>query len=217
MGNVPRPLIGLLVATVAFFALWIVALKPSSNSTGGATKGLGAYQSAINAAHAAVATSKRAAAAADGTDASTSSVAPASSQPAPRTRIASTASTASRHSSAARVSVNSAAAAASRQQVSTVERALASGKVLALLFYNPAGADDQAVRQELSAVPTHSGKVVKLAVPISQLASYPVVTSQVPVMSSPTLVLIDRSRQAWTIVGFSDRYEISQRVADALG
>ena len=34
--------------------------------------------------------------------------------------------------------------------------------------------------------------------------------------SSPTLVLIDRARQATTIVGFTDRYEIAQRVADTL-
>jgi hypothetical protein len=39
----------------------------------------------------------------------------------------------------------------------------------------------------------------------------------VPVQVSPTLVLIDKARQASTIVGFADRFEIAQRVADALG
>ena len=58
--------------------------------------------------------------------------------------------------------------------------------------------------------------VVKLAVPLSELARYPVVTTQVPVSESPTLVLIDRAQQATTIVGFADRFEIAQRVDDAL-
>jgi hypothetical protein len=43
-----------------------------------------------------------------------------------------------------------------------------------------------------------------------------VVTNQVPVNESPTLVLIDAQRHASTIVGFADRFEIAHRVADAL-
>jgi hypothetical protein len=97
-----------------------------------------------------------------------------------------------------------------------VAHALQTGKVLALLFYNPAATDDRAVKQELAAVPTHSGKVVKIAVPVNRLAQYGVITNQVQVQVSPTLVLIDKSRQASTIVGFADRFEIAQRVADAL-
>jgi hypothetical protein len=97
-----------------------------------------------------------------------------------------------------------------------VERALVANKVVALLFFNPAGADDRAVAQELASVPTRGGKVVKLAVPLSEVSHYKVVTDQVPVDSSPTLVLIDPDQQAQTIVGFADRFEIAQRVADAL-
>ena len=57
MAQVSRPLIALLVATAAFFALWVVALKPhgsSGGSGGGAKAGLGQYQADINAAHHAV-------------------------------------------------------------------------------------------------------------------------------------------------------------------
>jgi hypothetical protein len=97
-----------------------------------------------------------------------------------------------------------------------VTHALLSKRVVALLFYNPAGADDRAVRRELAAIPTHRHQVVKLAVPISELSRYPVITEQVPVQQSPTLVLIDRDRQASTIVGFTDTFEIAQRVLDAL-
>ena len=62
-----------------------------------------------------------------------------------------------------------------------------------LLFYNPAGADDQAMKQELGGVSTHRGKVFKLAIPLSELPNYTAVTDQVPVNFSPTLVVIARS------------------------
>src|SRR5947209_19675589 len=60
MGTLPKPLIGLLLGTVAFFAIWMVALKPHSSASGGSQGGVGQYQSAINKAHQAVATSNQA-------------------------------------------------------------------------------------------------------------------------------------------------------------
>ena len=105
---------------------------------------------------------------------------------------------------------------ASSLRLNSVERALRARKVIALLFYNPAAADDRAVRLELAAVAAPGPQVLRLAVPLSELARYTVVTSQVPVEGSPTLVVIDRARQATTIVGFADRFEIAQRVSDAL-
>ena len=41
-------------------------------------------------------------------------------------------------------------------------------------------------------------------------------TQQIPVSSSPTLLIVDRTRSATELVGFADRFEIAQRVADAL-
>ena len=93
---------------------------------------------------------------------------------------------------------------------------MAGRKVLALLFYNPSAADDQAVRQELAAVPSHGGRVFKLAIPLAELSSYAQVTNQVPVNISPTLVIIDRARNAQEIAGFADSFEITQRLQDAL-
>jgi hypothetical protein len=108
------------------------------------------------------------------------------------------------------------AAVKAQPATATLAAALEANKVVALLFYNPGAADDTAVRQELAAVPTSAGKVVKLAVPLTDLAHFSAVTNQVPVASSPTLVLINRKHQATTIVGFADRFEIAARVADAL-
>jgi hypothetical protein len=99
----------------------------------------------------------------------------------------------------------------------TVRAALDHHKVLALLFYNHDSPDDQAVAAELKSIPTQGGAVVKLAVPLQELASYASLLSSVPVNYSPTLVLIDRQRQAQEITGFATAFEIDRRVADALG
>ena len=58
--------------------------------------------------------------------------------------------------------------------------------------------------------------MVKLEVPLSEAGRYTFITQHVQLQSSPTLLLIDRAKQATAIVGFADRFEIAQRVADAL-
>lgn len=203
-----RSLIALLVGTVAFFALWTFALKGSSSSTGGGSSrgGLGQYQSDIHAARQAVATSN-ASNAASGNAGSSSGRTP-STQPTtktvvkPATQPPVTGAKTQRHTTAATLGV--------------VRAAVNSHKVVALLFYNPLAADDRAVRQELRSVPTHKGAVVKLAVPLNEAASFTGITQQVPLNFSPTLVLISKSGQASEIVGYTDSFEIDQRVDDAL-
>ena len=69
MPHVSRPLIALLVGTVAFFALWIVALKPQTSGNG--SGGKAPLQSAVDKAHAAVAQSNAASVAHGGTVATT--------------------------------------------------------------------------------------------------------------------------------------------------
>jgi hypothetical protein len=219
MENVSRPLIGLLVATVAFFALWIVALKPSSSSS--KSGGLGQYQPAINAARNVVKASGGAAAAQGSGLASAPATAAPAATATSATATATTASAAKTTAPAKTVAPTKTVAPARApstptQRLNMVERALRRHHVVAILFFNPAAADDRAVKHELSTVPTHRGGVVKLTVPLNELARYTFVTAQVPVSSSPTLVLIDRAEQATMIVGFADRFEIAQDVADAL-
>ncbi len=186
MDRVSRPLLALLLGTVVFLALWMTALKPSSSGGGSGSAGVGGYTADINAARGAVKTADAASAAHGGETAP-----PVGRQVAARLSNP-----------------------AARQNV--VLRALVARKVIVLLFYNPSGADDRAVRAELAAVPAHRGRVVKLSVPLSELSRYRMVTDAVSVNESPTLVLIDRKRAASTVVGFADRFEIAQRVADAL-
>jgi hypothetical protein len=220
MAHASKPLIGLLVATVLFFALWMVALKPSGSGAGSSSssKPLGQYQSAVNAAHQAVGTSNAASARA-GAD-PTSSATTAAATPAaklPATAVKPVVRTAAKPKAISRAVARPATgphAAATR--LSAVERALHSHKVVALLFYNPAAPDDRAVRQELGTVPSRGGKVFKLAIPLNELVSYLPITNQVPVNVSPTLVLIAPNGQSDEIVGYTDPLEVSQRVDDAL-
>ncbi len=231
MDSVSRPLIALLLGTVAFFALWVVALKPGGSSSG-SSSGLGAYSSAIQAAHGAVATSNAASAAHGGTIPQTTSAAAArtptgtATTPAPTTTTPTAAAAAvtvhhttavgktASHTRVRHVAVAVAQTANARYVV--VQRALHAHKVLALLFYNPAATDDRAVKAELKLVPTRRGAVVAEAIPLAELSRYTSISAQVQVNQSPTLVVIDRARGASMIVGYTTDFEISQRIDDAL-
>src|SRR5947209_8521987 len=89
MDSVSRPLIALLIGTVAMFGLWFVAFRPggSSSSTDG-KQALANYGSDIAKAHQAVATSNRSNAAAAGEAPPTQQrgVAPAQVTAAPTTK-----------------------------------------------------------------------------------------------------------------------------------
>jgi hypothetical protein len=215
MPHVSRSLIALLIGTVAFFAVWIVAFRPSSSSSNGKSA-LGQLQPAVDAAKASAAAQNRAAAAAGNT------TAPATAKPATAATTATAtkpaAATAATKATATTKPATPAAprAATPSQRLNVVDKALSAHKVLALLFYNPAAPDDQAVKRELGTIPTSAGRVVKLAVPITEVANYPVVTNQVQIQTSPTLVIVDKKAQAFTLVGFADTFEIAHRVGDAL-
>jgi hypothetical protein len=226
-------MLGLLMGTIVFFAIWMVALKPKSSAGGGSQGGVGQYQPAINQAHQAVTTSNQA---------NAKLGAPTATAPAPKpatpaktaapntpaktaatkstatnttaTKTTATKGTAAKPTPAAKNAPDITESAASGVQ--TIRSAIRAGKVVAVLFYNDAAADDRAVKSELAEVPTHHGKVVRLAVPVSQLTQYSVVTQQIPVVTAPTLVLIDAARQATTITGYADPVEIAQRIDDAL-
>jgi hypothetical protein len=227
MARLPKPLIGLLLETIVFFAIWMVALKPKTSAGGGSQAGVGQYQSAINQAHQAVTTSNQANARLGAPTATVTAPKPATPgnaapvTPAKRATPAKTATAAKADAKAPAKATPAANPVSSvtqspAQGVRTIQSAIRSGKVVAVLFYNDAAADDRAVKSELAAVPTHHGKVVKLAVPVSQLSQYSIVTQQIPVVTAPTLVLIDAAREATTITGYADPVEIGQRIDDAL-
>lgn len=232
-----RGLIALLVATVLVGALYMLEFKPggSNPATGGPTQGISGYAADVNAAHQAVAISAGDNAR-SGADPSTSPAADQTGGPA-----ASTGPAAQQHKTAAAAAHRRAAAKPTRaardhvarhvrharsvkptrhatpaDRLSTVDAAMRSHKAVALLFYNSSASDDQATEQELAEVPTRGHRVVKLAIPLTEIANYTAVTDQVPVNFSPTLVLIAPNGQADEIAGFATAFEISQRVDEAL-
>lgn len=236
MRSLPKPLIGLLLSTLVFFSLWYVELRPSSSTSGGSPNGLGQYQSAINKAHQAVATS----AAANAKLGSPTATGPAAKPPTPtKTTEAKgpAAKTAAKSVAAAKPTATHAkakpvvkkiqllgkpltqhapVAPSAAAEVKTLQSAVAAHKLVAVLFYNPAAADDQAMAQEVGSVPTHGGDVVKFAIPVSELTEFQAITAQIPVVTAPTLILIDPARQATVMTGYASQLEINQRVADAL-
>lgn len=187
MARLPRPLLALLVAVVAFFAVWTLALKPSSSNSSPSAPAPAVHI----ASHAATKATTAAQAAAHAKTAETA-------KPA---KTAKPATDAHRATSA----------------LATLDAALSAHQVVALLFYNPAGADDQADRQSLDGLGSRHGRVVKLAVPVSQLARFSAITNQVAVTTSPTLIVIDGKGRASTLVGFADPLEYNQLISSALG
>jgi hypothetical protein len=202
MASLPRPLIGLLLATVAFFAVWTVALKPSKSGS----------PVSSSSTPAPAATQPKAAAPAHADAASTASPATATSHASATSHAGAT--TATKATPVAKAAVKHSVTPQQRQSV--IENGLNHHKVVAVLFYNPGAADDRAVKKELTEIPTRGGNVVKLAVPLPELTRYPVITNQVEVTESPTLVLIDGQHKADMLTGYLDQLELSQRVSDAL-
>lgn len=213
-----KPLIGLLLATVVFFALWIVALKPGSSTSGGSPNGVGQYQSAINAARGAAKTSDAANAKLGAPVSTVKSPAPSTTKATTTTKATMTAkaATSTKAATPAKATAAKPAGPSTAAQVKTLQTAVADHNVVAVLFYNPAAADDRAMKQELASVPAHSGHVVKLAIPVSELTKFEMVTAQIPVVTAPTLIVIDSAHQATSYIGFLSQMALNQRVANAL-
>jgi hypothetical protein len=232
-----------LAVVVLFFVLWTVALKHTLTGSGsGGSPSQPAYQSALNQARGLQSVVNSAGAKAGGTPSPTASPSTSTTQahsatpastPHPaahKAAHAAQAKPAHHHSPHAKPTSTIASTATGTAPIASVppapvsrptgmalvDQALRQRKVLAVLFYNPAAANDRAVRAELSSIPTHGGRVVKLAVPVQKLGDFSSLLNQVQVNFSPTLVLINRDRQAEEIVGFADSFEIAQRVTAEL-
>ncbi len=116
----------------------------------------------------------------------------------------------------------SGATAPAKAKVSTaglpasVAKAVASRKVLVMLFWNRNALDDRAVRRELRGIDRHKGKVKVHVASIAGVERYSPITRGVNLNQSPTVVIVDRNRRADALVGYVDRGTIDQAVSDAL-
>jgi hypothetical protein len=224
-----------LAATLLLLVVWFVVLRPkpalhddtaatppaaasaTPAPTGATAPGAAGLGRAVDKAHGAVTTANGDAARAQQTSADGTAAGRAASgaaQPATSARTGAAATHAAkppgRHGAAP------ARRRAEGSQVLAVKSALRHHRAIAIAFVNPRAADARAVGAEIGHVSHFGGRAMTLAVPLSKLSEYDFITKNVEVTVAPTVVIVDPRRRATTIVGFTDRGEIEQRLADAL-
>jgi hypothetical protein len=208
MDQVSRPLLIALAATIALVAIWLVALKPKPPAVESTplapTKAIPQAKQAAATADAANAKLQTAANAADGTAA------------APDAAKAGVDSTKQARPVTSSKSSLVAGAKAARRRDGTVLRDIRAKKVIVVLFWNPAGADDIATRGVIRGLDRRNGKVAVHVVPIGRVGEYDSVTRGVHVVQSPTTIVIDRKRRTRVITGLTERQELQQAIGDAL-
>ncbi len=94
-----------------------------------------------------------------------------------------------------------------------VEAELSKGDVVVLLFWDPKGADDQAVHREVHSL--GGGKVAVHEAPASQVASFGSITRGVQVYGTPTLLIVGKHGQTRTLTGLQDAYSVRQAIDEA--
>jgi hypothetical protein len=98
----------------------------------------------------------------------------------------------------------------------TVERELGRHRTVLVLFWNPKGSEDRAVRTQLPAVAHKLGATVAVHYSLPhEVAQYGKFTNAVQVNQTPTILLVNPHGQATTLTGFLDAYAIEQAVAEA--
>jgi len=221
MSQVSRPVQILLAVTLLFAALWFVALRPKPADGGqpsapastpaaqttpapanGAAPGTAGLKRAIDKAHGAVRTANgdaQPAAPATPATGGASHSGPAAGRKAARP-----------HRDAASEGM------VGGGQVRAVKAALRHRKAVAIAFVDSQIADARAVASEMRHVSRFGGRAVVVSVPLADLSAYAFITNDVQVTVAPTVVIVDPRRRATTIVGYADRGEIEQRLADAL-
>jgi hypothetical protein len=92
---------------------------------------------------------------------------------------------------------------------------LAKGKTLVILFHG-AGADDNAARKAVHrtalADPKH---VVSAYIPIGDVGKYEAITSDVQILSAPSILVIGTDGKATLLTGYVDAAVVRQTVGDA--
>lgn len=236
MSQVSRPMQVLLIATVAFAAVWFVALRPKADDSGGDSAPAPAAQpadtgaksslpgslgSSVDKARGAASTSDAANARRDAAEQKSTgepdatATASGAAAPATATPAAGTKRTAAPGKSKP-VAARRLAAAGASASPARVAAAVARGQVAVVLFWDRSTPVDTMVRAEVGRTGTRTKDVFVAAVPISQVSKYDTVTRGIQVLQAPTVVVIDRKHEATLLTGYVDGSEIAQAVADAL-
>jgi hypothetical protein len=101
------------------------------------------------------------------------------------------------------------------QQVA-VERELAHGKTVMLVFWNPKSTVDQEVRAQAGALAGGSKGAVTLHVALAhQVGMFGTITEVVHVYQTPTILIVNRHGLVSTLTGLTDVFALEQAVREA--
>lgn len=202
--------------TLAFCAIWFVALRPKppvadpSTPAPAAQPAQSAPGKAAEKAQQAVGASQESAAkhesAAGSAGETADPASPATAAPAK----------ADADRAAGRVDLEKAAGTKASKAALAVLDDVVEGKVAVLLFWDRRLSDDRAVHRVVQGLDRRHGKVAVHQAPITKLAEYEPITSGVPVVTSPTVLVIDRAGRARTVGGLTVPGELEELVGKAL-
>jgi hypothetical protein len=231
MSEISTSLKVVLLASVAFFAIWFLGLRPKDDAgAGGAPPaaqpaqpaqqqppkpqtGYGrAVQAARNAAAATDDATARSGLLGEREQAQREAQRQAQSQsPAkPATSRRPSSSPASTDSSRSRRPRRAAAQAGPRR----VSAALARGDFVVLLFRDLRAPDDRAVASDLAGIGRRP-HVTFVSAPVTDVGDYGDVTSSVKVLQSPTVLVISPKHEVSAFTGLIDRATVDQAIAAA--
>ena len=197
-----------LVVTMAFAAIWMVALRPKP-----------VEEPPLPTPPAQVQKADPVAKAPAPTPAKTETATPAKvekADPAPAKPAAEKAEpAAAKAAKPAEKPAKPAGATPLERRVNAVLADLDARKVVVLLFWDRNGTDDQEVRRAVSRVDRRAGTVAVHTAALSDLAGYEPITAGVPIVGTPTVLVIDRNRKALAISGLTVTREIDQKVTKA--
>jgi hypothetical protein len=214
VSQVSLPMRIALGATLAFLAVWAVALRPKPVPTAPApTPPAGAQSAPGKAAEQAQQAAGASQDAADKHETAAGSDASAASAPAK-------APTRSGEQGAKQpgpaIDLKKAVGENTSKPAAAVLRDVAGGKVAVLLFWDRRLSDDRAVHTAVKGLSRRGGKVAVHIAPIARLAKFESITRGVPVVTSPTVMIIDRAGHARSVGGLSVPSELEELVGKAL-
>jgi hypothetical protein len=96
-----------------------------------------------------------------------------------------------------------------------LESELSRGKVAVVLFWNDRASDDQKVHEELQSLSRGDHGIAVQFARSSEVASFGSFTRTAQVVSTPTVLIVNRKRQVTALSGLTDTFALQQAIGDA--
>lgn len=217
--QVSRPFQIALVAVVLLAGMWFTVLRPKSTTSSPAAPapGVAGLSTAIDKAHGAAATSDAANSAiqsATGAAATPSGTATAKPAAAPGKAHATKAAPVVKATAKKPAAAAKAATKPATDPSLPLLAKLAKGKTIVFLFHGH-GADDRAARRAVRGATRGDRHVIVASAPIGRVGDYQALTSDIEVLTAPTILVIGADRRATTLTGYVDQRNVAQAIGDA--